>query len=313
MTALQIIEQLRKRISAALLPLITADYHLLELPYYSNVGDSLIWQGEMEFLLDVQHHCKSMHSLETFSNADISQDDVILFQGGGNFGDIWVSNHNFKMSVVKCYPNNKIIFLPQSVWFRDEENLVHCAEELAKSPNVTICARDKRSYNLLKTYFSNNVILVPDLALYMDISCWFSPCVSCSRSSDILLLRNDVEYKDSEVLSKIRSKPDIIVSDWPSMTERSVRGLTMSVLKSKMAGFPWIVDKFAEKIYRRYVISSGVNFLANANHVYSTRLHGAVLALMMGKRVTVFDNSYGKIGDFFKTWFQECVEIEFVG
>ena len=49
MNTIQKIHQLQVFVKEALTPLVTSDYWLLEVPYYTNVGDTLIWQGELDF------------------------------------------------------------------------------------------------------------------------------------------------------------------------------------------------------------------------------------------------------------------------
>ncbi len=306
----QAVSLLRQKIESSLLALIDSDYHLLEVPYYANVGDMLIWQGELDFLRNVPHKCRGMHSLETFRYRDIAESDIILFQGGGNFGDLWTCNHQFKMDVAKAYPRNKMIFFPQSVWFNSHDNLLRCANDLKNLQNVTICARDERSYKLLQKYFSNSIMLVPDMAFCMDMSRWRKPC---NPRRDLLLLRNDAESRSSSQLEAVRSGPGIDISDWPSMEQGRYPNAVLYAMKILHRQVPYILDLYAQKIYRKKVISSGVEFVSRAKHVYTTRLHGAILALLLGKRVSVFDNSYGKCGDFVKTWLSDCSDIELSG
>ena len=45
-----VFEDLRKIIDTNLLPIIGKRVVLLEVPYYLNIGDLLIWKGELEFL-----------------------------------------------------------------------------------------------------------------------------------------------------------------------------------------------------------------------------------------------------------------------
>lgn len=40
-----LIGKLRKKLVETLIPLVDNDYVLVDLPYYSNVGDLLIWEG----------------------------------------------------------------------------------------------------------------------------------------------------------------------------------------------------------------------------------------------------------------------------
>lgn len=50
MTVSEKISQLKSIIDKQLSPLIDANYILLDVPYYTNIGDTLIWEGTREFL-----------------------------------------------------------------------------------------------------------------------------------------------------------------------------------------------------------------------------------------------------------------------
>ena len=82
---ISLIESLRKKISDALTPLITHDYVLLDLPYYDNIGDTLIWEGTREFLKTLPYKCLYYASKDSFRYRDLSPDTVILLSGGGQF------------------------------------------------------------------------------------------------------------------------------------------------------------------------------------------------------------------------------------
>ena len=56
------ITQLRQEIDRQLRPLITNDYVLLNLPYHGNIGDTLIWQGEIDYLSTFPYKCLGAHS-----------------------------------------------------------------------------------------------------------------------------------------------------------------------------------------------------------------------------------------------------------
>ena len=43
-------QQLKRQLEQQLLSLIDQDYVLYELPYYSNIGDTLIWEGALDIL-----------------------------------------------------------------------------------------------------------------------------------------------------------------------------------------------------------------------------------------------------------------------
>lgn len=52
-----IIARLRSVVGSVLTPLIDNDYVYLDLPYYENLGDLLIWEGTLNFLKETGHKC----------------------------------------------------------------------------------------------------------------------------------------------------------------------------------------------------------------------------------------------------------------
>ena len=115
--------ELRQIIKQQLHALIDSDYAYLELPYYENIGDTLIWEGTRIFLKQIKYKCLYSASLTTFYNHKIPQGATILLQGGGNFGDLWKEPHSFRKKIIELYPNNKVIIFPQTVWYENHENI----------------------------------------------------------------------------------------------------------------------------------------------------------------------------------------------
>ena len=105
------INKLRTEIAKALIPVIDNDYVLLGLPYYDNVGDVLIWEGTENFLRTLSHKCLKRASIDTFDFGILDSNVIILLQGGGNFGDIWIEHQAFRLKIIEKYPQNKIVIL----------------------------------------------------------------------------------------------------------------------------------------------------------------------------------------------------------
>jgi len=143
-------EKLKKIIKSNLLQLINNDYIFLDLPYYTNIGDTLIWKGTEEFLKIIPHKCLYKTAIETYIKPKISNDIIILLQGGGNFGDIWQRHTKFFIRIIKEFPENKIIILPQTVYYKNKDILKDNARTMSQHPYLTICARDSVTYQLLK-------------------------------------------------------------------------------------------------------------------------------------------------------------------
>jgi exopolysaccharide biosynthesis predicted pyruvyltransferase EpsI len=51
--------------------------------------------------------------------------------------------------------------------------------------------------------------------------------------------------------------------------------------------------------------------LSKYDYVFTTRLHGAILSLLLHKKFTFFDNSYGKNKGFYDTWLKDVDGIKF--
>ena len=139
------INELRLKIDEALLPLINYDYILCELPYHRNIGDLLIWEGELHFLRKSQYKMLNYSSMLTYRYRRLSSKTIILLHGGGNFGDIWRSSQDFRLEMIQRYSNNRIIIFPQTVYYQNKSLMYEDAAIMAEHPDLTICARDKES------------------------------------------------------------------------------------------------------------------------------------------------------------------------
>ena len=312
MDSAQKIDELKHLIESRLTPLITGDYRLLEIPDYSNVGDMLIFQGELAFLKTVRHKCLEMASMRSFAYRlpRISAKELLVFRGGGYFGNLWQSGFAFQEKMLLAYPNNPMVIFPQSVHFTDDAVLRDAVIRYGEHKNLTICLRDKASYEFVKKHFKNDALLVPDMAFYADIARYVRG--SKVRSSKSLLLkRDDKEFMQNAALESISKRLDVDVSDWPAMSEPiSQLELFMRRIGSHPEIFSVFSDWFVKAIYRPYVLRSGVKFLQQYSHIYSTRLHGCILGFLLGKHVSAFDNSYGKISSLIRTWLNDCDNVE---
>lgn len=51
----------------------------------------------------------------------VNQEDIIIITGGGNFDNLWLTEENQRRDIVGRFPNNKIIVMPQSISFTNDE------------------------------------------------------------------------------------------------------------------------------------------------------------------------------------------------
>lgn len=312
------IKELQEIIKQELTPLITHDYVLWGLPYYSNIGDTLIWEGELEFLKSVPHKCLNTCGWDEYRVRPLPLNTVILITGGGYFGDVWRKAWGNVMNTIEHYPDNPIIILPNTIFYNNEEVIRSDAVRLSKLKKLTICVRDKVSYEIAKNNFRNDVRLVPDMAFYIKntyLEQWRKP----ETDKILYLKRIDKELGETEVNLK-NSKTD--VRDWPTMdgkpniTERifgKIYEYSHSPKLKRLLGNKILhqVEKFfAYNFYRQNLTRRGVEFISQYSEVYSTRLHVMILSVLLGKKVYYIDNSYGKLSSFYDTWLADCEKVE---
>lgn len=301
-----VISQLREKIEMALLPLITGDYVLLDLPYYTNIGDVLIWQGTEELLKHVRHKCIYKTSYDNYKKRHFKDDCVILMQGGGNFGDLWRIHQEFRLNIVEEYPTNRIVVLPQSVCYEDNKMFENDMSILRKHHKLTVFVRDMASYNMLKNELAD-VRLVPDMAFMLNVNC---QRMKTASGGNLFLRRHDKEQKDiNNIIAFLPTDCDEY--DWPTMEEDfpiyrykdKPSRLVDRICRRLIPDFhrKW-TDFYEDRFIRSFCVKKGIDFLSQYDHIYTTRLHGGILAALLGKQVTLFDNSYGKISSLYETW-----------
>lgn len=309
----QKITELKKKITEELTPLISSDYVLLNLPYHANIGDTLIWEGEECFLSSLPYECLYRSSIATYNERkQFEPNTTILLQGGGNFGDLWVGHQKFRLDIVKKYVENPIVIFPQTVHYSDETKVIRDAKLMSQHKNLTICVRDNKSYNLLNKHFTNNILLLPDMAF------WIDPAIlkkyMFQDTKDILLLKRTDKELSSEYDYKgqISINGEIDFLDWPTKQKRNFLHKIINKPIHPANPFNSFADYYAYHIYRPYLIKKGVQFLSSYKHIYTTRLHGAILSTLLQKPYTFFDNSYGKNKNFFDAWLSDVEGINFI-
>ncbi|MAP81639.1 MAG: polysaccharide pyruvyl transferase YvfF [Aequorivita sp.] len=292
---------------------IQSDCVLLNTPDHINIGDQLIWQGELEFLNSLNIVPSYMTSHFNFDWRDLNKETQILLHGGGNFGDVWEGHNDFRLKIVERYPNNAILVFPQSVQYNDERLIIRDAKKYATHKNVTICARDKYSYDLLRKHFKNNILLVPDMAFCLDIE---KPSQRVNNRK-LLLKRVDREISTG---FKYNNYSDFEHKDWPTFNnsffnfshrvwEKINRMFAKTFLSSRTKDTTFGLGVLRD---RNWLVNEGISFILSYDLVVSTRLHGHILALLLGVPSIMIDNSYGKNRRFYETWLKDIPDSQLV-
>lgn len=287
---------------------VTSDYVYLDLPDYRNIGDWLIAMGAWQLLKELPYRCLLCASIAGFNYEwdSIPSNTVILLNGGGNFGDLYPGAVWFRNEVVKHCPNNKIIFLPQTITYQNISNLDETITICGLHSNLVICARDKASYEILQR-FSNKSVLLPDTA--WGLYDYLANKRKAIYSDKVLAMqRRDEERTSEEIILDVEAE----VKDWLDFLDDMHYPLVnfpfrvMRYFAKRGCRIMWKwSDRYLKEVVYPYVLKGVVGEFSKYKKVYSTRLHGFILASMLHIDCEWIDTKYGKISSYVKTWMNE--------
>lgn len=299
-------------------PLIDRDYVLLDVPDYDNIGDNLIWEGELSFLKEISPKKLYEASYLFFQQKEIPDHAIILLQGGGNFGDIYTKTQEERLKIIQNNSDKKIIIFPQTIHYQNKKNIESDAKILNAHSELIFCVRDKVSLDLVKKWFPNaEPKLLPDMAFCIDPKRFE---VNSTGNKTLLMKRNDGELGN---IPFIEGKFDTL--DWPtfnlSKEERwkkvgnQRRKDKIAIQLQKLPILKALVDSRygikSQKLKDHY-IQTGIDFFTPYDTIYTTRLHGLILGVLMGKDMKVLDNSYGKLSNFYNEWLYDFEKVELI-
>ena len=287
--------------------------HYVDIPVHGNIGDLLIMLGTLAFFDRHGLDPKFCASAFAYKTEWIEPGDVVVFHGGGNFGDLYseYGMQPLREHVVATYPNNRVIVLPQTIHFSSEQEKQRSACVFRSHPDVHICVRDQASYEIARA-FTDHVYLMPDMAhqLYPLAG---NPAASAAGS--LLISRVDGEKKTQHDPAGLGA---VAVTDWPQLVgtrERRIERFRYAMRMMHKSGTGWLGNKMLSRLWADYankLKDSAVGLFSSHELIITDRLHGHILACLMDKPSLVLDNSYGKNSGYVRTWTKdsELVSLE---
>jgi pyruvyl transferase EpsO len=296
---------LRARLLGALAPLAAGRpaWGLLDFPDHWNIGDSAIWAGEVALLGGLHGGRAAYVSHVRYPVAEIDRlmpaDGVIWLHGGGNFGDIWPVYQDYREAVLAQTRGRRVVQLPQTLHFGRPEPVERMKRLIGAHGDFHLMVRDRPSEDFARREFDCAVILAPDAAFGIDMAA--IPRDPAPRGV-LALLRTDKERREDArgVEALFGGGQDWRTADWAQPArlrrdgERALRR-AFEYLPLRPA-MPWRERAFAAFAQAR--IARGFAQLDAAQVVVTDRLHGHIMARLLGKPQVVIDNFYGKIAGF---------------
>lgn len=245
---------------------------LIGEPLHGNIGDAAIALAEYKFLNEcvnkeilaipadyIGNHTKAFKLI-------IKENMPVLFHGGGFIGTLWPLQARDLSRFLKYFSKNRIIVLPQTVFFSNDSKGEQARKEMYNDflacPNLTICVREKYSYELMKNYFKGvHSILIPDMVPYLTIDKFKDLQLSQNKSGILCCLRSDREKEVNEefinnIIKRLKDKLSTDIVDY-----------TDTVISCG------ITEKMREKI-----VGDKIKQMSNYQCVITDRLHGMVFA-----------------------------------
>ena len=255
--------------------------------HYDNIGDLAISEATIEFvtknienaniieirLCDYYKYYKAIKKI-------IKPKDLIIMQGGGNMGFAYFDAEFNRREVIKHFPKNKIIIFPSTIDYgtslREKIEFKNSIKIYNKHKNLTICAREEKSYELMKKIYKN-VLLVPDIVLSLENK-------ELERKNDrkeiIICLREDIEKTNQAVgLKKEFLKfKNVIYTD--------------NIAKEKNIGIN----------LRKKIFNEKLNELSKGKVVITDRLHVMIFCTIIEIPCLFIDNSNKKLSGTYNKW-----------
>ena len=154
-------------------------FWFLDAPEYGNIGDQAIAYSTILFLQDnfpefdiIEVQQSKTIKYLNWIKKNMKDGDIIVLQGGGNFGNLYPPYEAIRRKVVQSFDKNKIIIFPQSIFYSNDRKGKYELKVAKKiydnKKNMFIFARDKISFLEFNAKFPNaNIKLCPDIVFYL--------------------------------------------------------------------------------------------------------------------------------------------------
>ncbi len=210
---------------------------------------------------------------------DIRPHDLIFLVGGGNMGDLYEDIEFYRQHVIKSFHKNPIVSFPQSIYFKSSNKKRKAATIYNLHPNLTIMARDEKSYNTMTHLLHKcDVLLMPDIVMTLNKS------QDIERNGVVLCMRKDLEKSDND--HKLAHFLKINNISNPLCIDNIVRD------RVRLSDKEITIEHYLETFQK-------------ASLILTDRLHGMIFGYITATPTLFLENSTGKLGACYQ-WISKC-------
>ncbi len=268
-----------------------------DVPVHHNLGDLLIYAGTEALLARFGWHITHRFSVLDYRHFldAVTDRHVLLLHGGGNMGDLWPGHEPMRQDLLRRF-RNKTVVLPQTIHFQDRAAAAACGAAYREHPDCTVLVRDAVSRRVAEDWMGVTCAVMPDMAHAL----WWSGDPfggGPSGSGELCLRRTDKEAPGGVPASEGIDWRDVLTIPDRVFRRLLVRAMTRNrdarVQRALTEAWRWQRDR---------LIARAAALFARHESIRSDRLHAALLGCLLGKDVSIIDNSYGKLSSYFDTW-----------
>ena len=254
---------------------------LFNSPDYSNIGDHAIALSTRGFFKTIfpekdfiEISCQQYIRENLLIKQAIRNDDIIVINGGGNIGTLYLWIEDLIRNIIQEYPDNPIIIFPQTIYFEDspfgKAEYITTKNIMNGHKKLLLTTRESRSYDIAIDIVGNrdNCINVPDIVFSMD------RIQHKKRNGCLCCMRSDKE-------SIINNTEDIIEN-----------------LKERFSSVEEISTNYSRDFgmnERKEIVDDFLNRISETEVVVTDRLHCMIFCTLTNTPCVAFDNLSHKI------------------
>lgn len=262
-----------------------AQYYCISNWLDQNYPNNIIFKFEATTVVDQRYNFINILKEKLNSN------DIIFFQSGYTTQDLGGCHELMHRLVIDSMPDAKIVMMPQTIFFRSEENKRRTAESYNKAKHLLFLARDQVSFKMAQEMFPKiTVKCYPDI-----VTSLIGKYNIISNKENILLcLRKDNEkfYSEKE-LSVLKNK-------FKKIIKVDTKDTTIRVNYKKIR----------KNIH--FLIEKEIKFYSKYKVIVTDRYHGTIFSLIANTPVIVLKTTDHKVVtgvDWFKGVYDDYVHL----
>lgn len=267
-------------------------------PNHGNLGDQAIVYAQYQLIHDIGGEKNIIEvtrweyeNLKKKLNRVISPIDIIIIDGGGNIGTLWIEEEYKMRDIIQRFSQNFIFIFPQTAFFSNDEKGNRELQESVKiyknHKKLIVFCRDEATYELFQKKFKGvKAFFTPDMVPYIA-----GAGEKMNRSGCLFIFRDDLEGLNREQMM-YRIKGYLLD-----------RGLDVNESST-------LVKRRVNKKTRQKELLGKWKELSSARLVITDRLHGMIFCAITGTPCIAFDNVSHKVRDGYE-WLTYLPYVKF--